>query len=467
MDSETQPVVGAAAVNVAALAASGAATRVELARVVWALAWPNIVTFALESLVGLVDMLMVGRLGAAAVAGVGVGTQILHAVDVVMIAVSTGTIALVARHIGAGEPRDAEDILLQSLYVVGVISAVTAALVFWWTPDFVRLFGVEAAVLREGVAFTRTIMLAVPSAAIFVVIASALRGAGDTRTPLVIGALVNVLNIAGNYVLIFGKLGLPALGVTGSALAGAIAFAVGAVLFLGLLIRGRLVLTLHRFRWLPRLSTVRRVLAIGLPTAAEQLLMQVGFMLYLAIAATYGTAAVAAYFIGVRILALSFLPGFGFGAAASTLVGQNLGAGNVNGAERSGWEANRLAMLFMSVGGVLVFFFARSIARMFIDDPAVVSAAVTFIYALAAAQPLMAADFTLGGALRGAGDTRFPLLTVLVGFYGARLGFAYVSASVLSLSLTWVWFALVGDYVARAALKAWRFRSGRWKSIRV
>ena len=467
MESEAQPVAGTAVGVTPLTAISGTATRVELARVIWALAWPNIATFALESLVGLVDMLMVGRLGAAAVAGVGVGTQILHAVDVVMIAVSTGTIALVARHIGAAEPREAEDILLQSLYVVGTISVVAAATVFWFAPDLVRLFGVEPAVLRAGTVITRTIMFAVPAAALFVVIASALRGAGDTRTPLVIGALVNALNIVGNYVLIFGKLGFPALGVQGSALASAIAFAVGAVLFLALLVSGRLVLTIRRFQWRPKVATVRRVLAIGLPTAAEQLLMQLGFMFYLAIAAKYGTAAVAAYFIGVRILALSFLPGFGFGAAASTLVGQNLGAHNVGGAERSGWECNRLAMLFMSIGGLLVFIFARNIARLFIDDAAVVSAAVVFIYALAAAQPLMAADFTLGGALRGAGDTRFPLLTVLVGFYGARLGFAYLSASVLSLSLGWVWFALFGDYLARAALKAWRFRSGRWRTIRV
>jgi len=185
------------------------------------------------------------------------------------------------------------------------------------------------------------------------------------------------------------------------------------------------------------------------------------------VAARYGTAAVAAYFIGVRILALSFLPGFGFSAAASTLVGQQLGASRPRGAERSGWEANRLGMLFMSAGGIVIFIAARWIARAFIDDPAVVEDAVGLIRVLAACQPLMAADFTLGGALRGAGDTKFPLLTVVIAFYGARLGFAYVVGVVLSFSLTWVWAALFGDYVMRALLKAWRFQSGRWKTIRV
>jgi putative MATE family efflux protein len=211
----------------------------------------------------------------------------------------------------------------------------------------------------------------------------------------------------------------------------------------------------------------KRVLAIGIPTGVEQLLMQIGFMLYLAIAAIYGTTAVAAYIIGVRILALSFLPGFGFSAAASTIVGQQLGAKKADDAQRSGWETTRLAVVFMSSAGLLIFVGARPIAALFINEEAVIQEAVGFIRILAVAQPLMAADFTLGGALRGAGDTRFPLWTVIVGFYGARLGCAWLAASALGLSVTWVWLALLGDYVVRAVAKGWRFRSDTWKHIRV
>lgn len=446
---------------------SATATRWELARIVWGLAWPVILTFSLESLVGLVDMLMVGRLGAAAVAGVGVGTQILGAVDVVIIAISTGTLALVARHIGARERRRAEEVLLQSLYIVGVFSVVTAGTACVYAVDLVRLFGVDHDVLREGTAFTQRLMFGVPAAGVFIVTASALRGAGDTRTPLLIGILMNVVNVIGNYVLIFGKAGVPAMGVSGSAIASVIALSTGAVASIAVLVQRWSILSLHGLSLRPRIALVRRVLSIGFPTAVEQLLMQVGFMLYLTIAARYGTAAVAAYFIGVRILALSFLPGFGFSAAASTLVGQNLGAQRPDGAERSGWEANRLAMLLMSAAGLVIFVLAQPIAEAFIDDPAVIADAVTFIRVLAACQPLMAADFTLGGALRGAGDTTFPLVTVIIAFYGARLGFAYGAAAIFSLGLPWVWSALFGDYILRATLKAWRFQSGRWKTIKV
>jgi Na+-driven multidrug efflux pump len=134
---------------------------------------------------------------------------------------------------------------------------------------------------------------------------------------------------------------------------------------------------------------------------------------------------------------------------------------------RSGWESTRLAIFLMTGAGIFIFIFAEPIARLFVNDPEVVADTVAFIHVLAAAQPLMAIDFTLGGALRGAGDTRFPLIAVFVAFYGCRLGFAYVVTFWLGLGVFWLWFALIGDYIARSALKSWRFHSGRWKTVKV
>lgn len=451
-----------------ALAGITAATsRIDLMRIIWTLSWPAIMTFGLESLVGLIDALMVGRLGADAVAGVGIGTQLLNGVSVMNMALSTGTVALVARCIGANQRAQAEAALVQSLYLALALGIAVAVPVIAWAPALVGIFADDPDVLRAGTDFTRTIMLGTPGMALFAVVAAGLRGAGDMRTPLLIGGTLNLVNVVAAYTLIFGHFGLPALGVRGAAIASALAFWTGAVLGLLALLRRDAALRLRRGELAPHPGMARRVLAVGTPTALEQLLMQLGFLVYLAIAAGYGTAAVAAYFIGVRILALSFLPGFGFSAAASTIVGQQLGAGQPENAERSGWEANRLAVVLMSIAGLLIFLFARPIARLFIDDPQVIDDTVSFIQILALAQPSMAADSTLGGALRGAGDTRFPLLTVLVGFYGARLGFAWFVAHALGLSLAWVWAALLGDYLLRALLKAWRFRSGRWKRVRV
>ena len=439
----------------------------ELQRATWALAWPVIFAFAIESFVGLCDMLMVGRLGSQAVAGVGVGLQILAAVDSVMFAVGTGTLAIVARQIGGRDLRGAEETLRQSIVAAIALSVLVVVPVAMWAPALVEAFRVQPQVVPIGAAFLRVVTFGVPGgAALFVVVAS-LRGAGDTRSPLLIGFVVGVVNVLLAYVLIFGRLGLPALGVAGAGIATAAAFASGATLGVFLLARGRLVLAVRGWPFPPRFDVIRRVLRIGYPAAIEHLLMQVGFFLYIVFAAHYGTAAIAAYFIGVRILALSFLPGFGFAAAAATLIGQSLGAGRPDAAERSGREAVRLAVFLMTVCGIVIFVAARPIARLFVDDEAVVTDAVSFIRVLAACQPLMATDFTLGGALRGAGDTRFPLAAVFIGFYVCRLGFAGLVTFGLDLGVLWLWLALVGDYLVRSVLKGWRFRSGTWKRVAV
>src|SRR5689334_11392609 len=225
---------------------AGHPAAAELDRVVWSLAWPVIVNLVSEATVGLVDTLMVGRLGRDAVAAVGVGIQILGSVQVVTFAVGTGTVALVARHVGAGEPHAVRRVVGQSLVLALVLASLAILPVLVWTESAVRLFHVEPAVVERSVAFTRLVMLAIPASAVGFVVASALRASGDTRTPLAIGIVMNVLNIGLNYVLIFGAFGLPALGVRGSALSSAIAFSGGATTGVVLLARGRLAVAFGR-----------------------------------------------------------------------------------------------------------------------------------------------------------------------------------------------------------------------------
>jgi putative MATE family efflux protein len=429
----------------------------------WTLAWPAILSFSLESIVSLCDLLMVGHLGPASVAAVGVGVQILNALNTTLFAIGTGTMAIVARHVGAGERRPAEETLRQSIVAAGLSSALLALPIAIFARPLIGVFRVEPAVVDETVRFLRVVLASVPGVGVVFVVAASLRAAGDTRTPLAVGVVVSVLNIVLGFILIFGRLGLPALGVRGAGAATAIAFTVGAVLGLALLARGhlRLVVRWPGFRF--HGAVVRRVLRVGYPAALEQLLMQLGFFTYVIFVARYGTGPVAAYFISARVLALSFLPGLGFAAAAGALVGQYLGAGRPDEAEHSGWAAQRLALVMMSAAGALIFVAAVPIARLFVDDPHVIEDAASFIRVLAVCQPLMAIDFVMGGALRGAGDTRFPLLTAIVAFWVCRLGAAWLVTHVLRLDLFWLWRVVILDFAARASLKAWRFRAGTWR----
>ena len=422
---------------------------------------------SIESIVGLIDMLMVGRLGADAVAGVGVATQILFGISTVIFAVGTGAVAIVARHIGAKEKLQADLAVAQSLLTVLVLALIVIVPGIFFALDIVRVFGVADPVVREASSYLRIVLCGFPFEAIFMVLSFGLRGAGDTRTPLFVSCIVAIVNIVGNYIFIFGHFGAPVMGASGAACGTLIAFAVAGVLLTTLFVRGKLILGWAPGAWRPDVEMIKRILKVGYPAALEHVLMQFGFLVYFAFVAHYGTHAVAAYVIGVRVLALSFLPGFGFSAAASTLVGQNLGARKAEEAERNGWECIRLAVYLMSFAGCLIFIFSSQIAGLFIDDPRVIADAVPFICVLAIAQPLMAIDFTLSGALRGAGDTRFPVIALFVGFYICRLTFAYTVTTVLSLGIIWLWSALLGDYLARSIMKTLRFRAGAWKSIRV
>jgi putative MATE family efflux protein len=418
---------------------------------VWALAWPVILSFGLDSILGLSSMLMVGRLGADAVGAVGLATQILGAVRAGIAAVGTGTVALVARYIGANDRDSAEEVLKQSVVFGVLVSTLIAIPVIIFAHPLMGLFQVHGQMADMGARYLQVVMLSEPFQGIFLMCASALRGAGDTRTPLWIGGIIDVLAIFLNYVLIFGKFGFPAFG--------------GILFFYALSIPGMVL----NFRWRglwPDLSLGRRILSVGNPAAIEQLLIQFGFVAYVGFVARYGPKEIAAYFIGVRILALSYLPGFGFSAASATLVGQGLGAGDPKFSRRAGWEATRMSIVLMTAMGLLFIVFAHWIAALFIDDKTVIAYTVQFMYALAAAQPLMAIDWTITGALRGAGDSQFPLYGSLAGFYGMRL-FLTILIWYHGGSINYIWWSLIADYIVRSTVKVWRFQSAHWETIEV
>jgi putative MATE family efflux protein len=293
-----------------------------------------------------------------------------------------------------------------------------------------------------------------------------LRGAGDTRTPLWIGGIVDVIAIVLNYALIFGRGGFPMMGVDGSAVATLIAYSLGGIIFFWVLSWDGMVLNFRWKRLWPNMNLGNRILRIGYPAAVEQLVIQFGFVAYVAFIASYGDKTVAAYFIGVRILALSFLPGFGFSNAAATMVGQGLGARDPAYSRRAGWESTGMAVVLMSAMGALIFIFARQIAAIFIDDPEVIKYTIGFMQALGASQPLMAIDWTLTGGLRGAGDSRFPLFASLAGFYGLRL-FITILIWHFHGPVMWIWWSILADYVVRSTLKTIRFYNGHWATIEV
>jgi len=208
----------------------------------------------------------------------------------------------------------------------------------------------------------------------------------------------------------------------------------------------------------------QRLLHIGYPVALEQLVLQFGFFLFMSlIGHHYGTEAFAAYNVGVNMLNAAMVVGSGFSIAGATLVGQHLGAGDVEGASRSGWRACSMAVAAMSLIGFLICVKAPALARFFLgSDEIAVLRTTEFTYIMGAMLPLLGVDMAIGGSLRGAGDTRFPLITSFLGLIGVRCALAATFAF-FHLPVVWVYSSIIGDYMLKGSLLIWRFKSGHWK----
>jgi putative MATE family efflux protein len=203
------------------------------------------------------------------------------------------------------------------------------------------------------------------------------------------------------------------------------------------------------------------VVRIALPGVGERLAMNLALLAYFRVLSVYGTVAIAAYTVGVRVLAFSWIPGTGFGVAASTLVGQALGAGRPGEAMQAGWRATRLAIGIAVPLGVLCALAREPLGRLFTDDPATIQALGPFLLCLALSQPFLQAHFALAGAHRGAGDTWTPFIAATVGNWLLRTPVAFFLAFVLRTEVIWVWYALTIDHLARTIWLTWSFRRGR------
>jgi len=434
---------------------------------VWELAWPTIVSFATQTAVRWADFAMVGSLGTDALAAVGLGGQVYWLVQSVGTLVPTGLVAVLARAIGAGDNDLADATLRQGLLLAMAIGLATTIALLPFCDFAIAIYGVEPAVVAHGSAYVFWLLWGTVPMATSMVFGTALRAAGDARSPLYIGVAVNVVNLGLNWLLIYGNLGFPALGVAGAAMASSLAMALQIVVFWWFWQRGRFILRRGTGSFRPDFSLMRRISIVGYPAAFEGVAFQVGLLAFQRIMSIYGTAAIAAYNVGAQILSLSFLPGIGFATAAGTLIGQHLGSGDPDAAERSGWRAMTGAIVSMSVIGGAVLWMREPLARSFTDDPEVVRLTIAFTWIVTVVQPMMAVEFAIGGALRGAGDTLFPLIVIFVGLFGFRLIPAMSMATWWDVTVEVIWCALIADWTVKAGMLLVRYRRGKWKELEV
>ena len=427
---------------------------------IWSLSWPNIVTFSLFSLVGLQAYWLLGDDGKVQISAFTVGFRVIFLAQALLTGFSLGVTAMIARAWGGSRRRVASSELFTGLVIGMGLAIVLAGFLFFASAFIFELLQAPLEVAKIAEEYLRVAVLFLPTIAIFLTLSAGLRAAGDTLRPMFFAVLVNLLAAALLPVFVDGAFGFSGRGAVGAALATGIAFVAGAFFMVASWIFGWL-----KVKFLPTwhqiVPTSFLLGKISAPAVFEAFLFHFGLLVFLAIIAAYGEAAVAAYGIGISILSISFVIGFAFSLAASTVVGQLLGAKRPAAAKRAGWLIMRMAALAMTVFALAITVFAESLAGFLATDPEIVELTVALIWLLAAMQPAMAVEFTLAGALRGAGKTMAPLAVVSFGLIGIRLTLAFAALSA-DFGVKWIYACLTIDYLVKSFLYIAIFKSGKW-----
>lgn len=442
---------------------------------VFDLAVPAVMEMVLVMIVGVISTMLVGRLGKEALSAVGIVNQTIAFILVLSVALATGSTVLVARLIGEGNHHDARDAMRQTV-VLGAVGFVIVAFICWlFAVPIIRLFfgSADAEVIRLAVIYFRISMFGMPFLLVNNIISGNMRGAGNMKAPMFIAGLVNILNLVLGIVLIFG-LSLPDIGiqinaggVAGAAWAVSIARIFGGVLsIIWIRIADGPLRTSLLLGFRLNLKLLSRIGNIGLPAMLEQIVMQGGFLMIQVVLSGQGTVSLAVMQIGNSVNSIAFIPTWGIGLAAMTLIGQSLGEKGPEIAKLAGKEAVRLALYVAVVMSAILFVFAPQLVDIYTDDAEVLKVGIQAIRIFCLSQPFLAIVVVLSSGLRGAGDIRYVMLTSFVGIWGMRLlltlVFGWLGFGALS-----VWIAYTIDFSVRAFMYLHRFHKGKWMSIKV
>lgn len=444
--------------------------QAEIRRRIFSMVWPATVENVLQMLVGIVATGMVGKISAEAVAAVGLSTRITQIVWGLFSAIGTGATVLIARAFGANNRPAAKRTAEQAmLLAVGLVAIMT--IIIWSRARslLVLLFNPEdQLLLQSAYTFLRLAVWGMPFMAVMQVVGAIMRGAGNTKTPMQIAFIVNIINVVANYVLIYGVFGSPALGMPGAAVAMIISQFVGAVLALYAITRPLASVQLNlRQKIATDTQEMRHILGIGIPAAFEHLFWQFATIIMMGLIVTFGTNALAAHQLGLNAESLSYMPSAGFGIAATAFVGQSLGAGRLDLAKRYVKEINKWGIVLTVVTGGMLLLIPTQIMSLLTNDAEVIELGAIYLRLMGSVQIPQLIAGILNGAMRGGGDTKAPMYIGGIGLWGIRIPFSFIFGQYLQMGITGVWLAMTLDLLVRFLLTLLRYRSGKWKNTLV
>ena len=448
--------------------ATGSALRLEVIR----LAWPVVVEQLLQTTVAIADVAITGRLGTTALAGSGVALQVFFVVLSGLMSVGIGTTVLVAQATGAKSPERAASAVRQGVSIGAILSVLLTVVGIALAGPAVALGGATGDVADTAMTFLVVSMFGLVPLTIQIAISGAMRGAGDSRTPMVAGAITNAINIGAAWGLAFGTLGLPEMGIVGAAWGGNIARIVGAVFLVVMLFRSSTPVGIRLGKgspsghagWVPNLQVGRQFLTLSLPAVIEQLSFSLMFLVFGRILLSLGTTVLGAQRIAFSAGSLAWLPSIGVMIATTSLVGQAIGARDHDRAAAVTRFGQQLAAGWMVVMAFVFAVFGSALAGAFTTDEATVLEASRGLLAFAPGMPIIGMGFVLGGALRGVGDTRFPMVASIATGWLIILPVAWVCASILGWGLPGAVAGFSLSSVVNFAALRWRFSRGDWRN---
>jgi len=434
---------------------------------IWILAWPMMIGNLLQTAFNVVDMIFVGKLGAEAIAAVSLSGMILMLIITLVVGIGIGTTALVARFYGAKEYSQANLVALQSLLFGGIASLLLAVVGFFFSETLLKIFGAEALVVKMGTDYLSIMFLGSFTMFLLFLGAAILRGAGDALTPMLVLMFSALINIVADPLLIFGLGPFPRLEIKGAALATVIARGIGMFIILIILLKGYSYIHIRLKNLKLKFDILWRIIKIAIPGSLQMAIRSTSGLIIMSIAVLYGTCALAAYGIGLRINMIVMMPGFGLGAATATLVGQNLGAKQPQRAEKSAWVALMYYEVIMIVIGSLFYLFAPKIIYIFNNNPEVIQEGVSFLRIVTLSYIFLAMSIVLHQSLHGAGNTVPPMIITAIALFAVRIPLAYFLPRLFPLNTSGIWLAIALSSILEGSVVAFWFRAGRWKEKKI
>lgn len=426
---------------------------------------PAVFDLLAQTLIMALDMKMVSSLGPSAISSVGVGTAGMYALIPALIAVATGTTALLSRAYGADNKLDGKKAFAQSFFIAVPLGIILTIIFLLFSEQIINLVGnAKDMNLNDAILYQNITVIGFPFLGVSIATFYAFRAMGENKIPMIGNTLALVLKIILNFLLVY----LFKWGIFGAALSTTLTRLFSAIFSIYLVFWSKknwISLELKDLKF--DYFTSKRILKVGIPAAVEQLGLRIGMLIFEMMVISLGNLSYAAHKIALTAESISFNLGFAFSFAASALVGQELGKGSSQKALKDGYICTIIAMIVMSTFGLLFFIMPQFLVSLFTNDKDVIELSTMALKIVSICQPFSGASMVLAGALRGAGDTKSVLLITYLGIFLVRIPITYLFLDVLNFGLAGAWIVMTIDLVIRSSLAFYIFRRGKWKYLQV